>query len=167
MWNKKEISQLDAMLTRAPLTLTLDLDLWPWIFKVKLYLRNGRPNCHGMKGWESIGCSDVKHYRNESTGCWADWSTFDLEFSRSNCISGMGGSIVVELKGQESLGCPDVKHNHYVTPRQRMLLMTGWLKMSAFPLTRLVSLWYSQNKHLIVCPWWQSGEFLVSSDLDP
>ena len=64
---------------------------------------------------------------------------FDLEFSRSNCISGMGGSIVMERKGQESLGCPDVKHNHYVTPRQRILLPTGWLKMSAFPSTRLVS----------------------------
>ena len=56
MWNKKEMSQLDAMLTRVPLTLTLD-----------------------------------------------------LEFSRSNCISGMGGSIVMEQKGRESIGCPDVK----------------------------------------------------------
>ena len=23
--------------------------LWPWIFKVKLYLGNGRPDCHGTK----------------------------------------------------------------------------------------------------------------------
>ena len=29
---------------------TFDLDLWPWIFKVNLYLGNGRPDCHGMKG---------------------------------------------------------------------------------------------------------------------
>ena len=36
--------------------------------------------------------------------------TFDLEFSRSNCISGMGGQIVMERKGRESIGCPDVKH---------------------------------------------------------
>ena len=36
--------------------------------------------------------------------------TFDFEFSRSNCISGMGGPIVMEWKGQESIGCPDVKH---------------------------------------------------------
>ena len=50
----------------------------------------------------------------------------------------MGGSIVMERKGQESLGCPDVKHNHYVTPRQRILLPTGWFKMSVFPSTRLV-----------------------------
>ena len=42
MWNKKEISQLKATLTRVPLTLTFDLDLWPWIFKVKLYLGNGK-----------------------------------------------------------------------------------------------------------------------------
>ena len=86
MWNKKEMSQLDATLTRVPLTLI-----------------------------------------------------FDLENSRSNCTSGMGGSIVMERKRQESLGCPDVKHNHYVTPRQRILLPTGWLKMSAFPSTRLVN----------------------------
>ena len=36
--------------------------------------------------------------------------TFDLEFLQSNCISGMGGPIVMERKGQESIGCPDVKH---------------------------------------------------------
>ena len=29
---------------------TFDLDLWPWIFKVKLHLGNGRPDCHGTKG---------------------------------------------------------------------------------------------------------------------
>ena len=42
MWNKKEMSQLDATLTRVPLSLTFDRDLWPWIFKVKLYVRNER-----------------------------------------------------------------------------------------------------------------------------
>ena len=36
--------------------------------------------------------------------------TFDLEFLRSNCISGMGGPIVIKQKEQESIGCPDVKH---------------------------------------------------------
>ena len=54
---QKEMSQLDAMLTRVPLTLT-----------------------------------------------------FDLEFSRSDCISGMGGPIVMERMGRQSIGCPDVKH---------------------------------------------------------
>ena len=51
--------------------------------------------------------------------------TFDFEFSRSNCISGTGGPIVMEWKERESIGCPDVKQNHYVTSRQRILLGTG------------------------------------------
>ena len=41
-----EMSQLDATLTRVP----FDLDLWRWIFKVKLHLGNGRPDCHRTKG---------------------------------------------------------------------------------------------------------------------
>ena len=58
MWNNKQMTQLDAMLTWVPLTLT-----------------------------------------------------FDLEFSRSNCISGMGGPIVIivmEWKGRELIECPIV-----------------------------------------------------------
>ena len=55
------------------------------------------------KGRESIGCSDVKHSGNESTGHSADWGTFDLEFSMSNCVLGMGGPIVMERKGWESI----------------------------------------------------------------
>ena len=39
------MSQLDATLTRVPLTLTFDFHL-----KVKLYLGNGRPDSHGTKG---------------------------------------------------------------------------------------------------------------------
>ena len=31
---------------------TFDLYIWPWIFKAKLYLGNGRPDCHGTKGTE-------------------------------------------------------------------------------------------------------------------
>ena len=41
---QKGMSQLDATLTRVPLTLTLTFDLWPWIFKVKMYLQNRRPD---------------------------------------------------------------------------------------------------------------------------
>ena len=37
---QKEMRQLDVTLTRVPLTLTCDL--WPWIFKAKLYLGYGR-----------------------------------------------------------------------------------------------------------------------------
>ena len=133
MWNKKEMSQLDATLTRVPLTLTFDLN-----FSRSNYISGmGGPIVMEWKGWESIVCADVKHYGNETIGCCADWGTFDLEFSRSNCIW-IGGPIVMEWKGQESIACSDVKHNHYVTPRQRILLPTGWLKMSAFPSTRLV-----------------------------
>ena len=51
--------------------------------------------------------------------------TFDLEFSRSNCISGMGGPIVMGRNGRASIGYPDVKHNHYVSLRQRILLGTA------------------------------------------
>ena len=50
MWYKKEMSRLDATLTKVPLTLTFDHDLWHWILNVKLYLGNGRPDCHGTKG---------------------------------------------------------------------------------------------------------------------
>ena len=54
--------------------------------------------------------------------------TFDLEFTRSNCISGMGGPIVIQQKGRELIGCPDVKHNHNVTSRQKILLRTRVIK---------------------------------------
>ena len=51
--------------------------------------------------------------------------TFDLAFSRSNCISGTAGPIVMEREGRESIGRPDVKHSHYVTSRQKILLGSG------------------------------------------
>ena len=55
------------------------------------------------KGQESIAYPDMKHYGNESTWCYADWVTFDLELARSNCFSGMGGPIVIAQKGRKSL----------------------------------------------------------------
>ena len=94
MWNKKEMSQLDATLTRVPLTLTfdfeLDLDLWPWNFKVKLYLGNGRLDCHGTKATE-----------------------------------------VVRM--------PWCKTQPLCDPEAEDIVTDGWLKMWAFPSTRLVS----------------------------
>ena len=85
--------------------------LWPWPLTLNLcMLGMGGPIVIEQKGWELIGCPDVKHYGNESSGCCTDWGTFDLEFSRSNCISRMGGSIVMQRRGRESLVCPDVKH---------------------------------------------------------
>ena len=97
--------------------------------------------CHILEMVSPIDMKQKRKWVNWML-CWLGylWSwhltlTFDLENSRSNCISGMGGSIVMEQKWQETLGCPDVKHNHCVTPRQRIFLRTGWLKMSAFPST--------------------------------
>ena len=117
MWNKNEMSKLDATLARLPLTLTFDLDLWPWIFRSNCISGMGGPIVMERKGRDWIGCPDVKHQGNESTGCCTDGGvlltfTFDLEFSWSNCISGMGGPIVMERKGREWIGCRDVKHNH-------------------------------------------------------
>ena len=112
MWNKKEMRQLDATLTREPLTLTFDFDLWPWKFKVKLYLSNGRLDCHGTKG----------------TG-------------------------VIRM--------PWCKTQPLCDPEAEVLLPTGWLKMSAFPSTRLVSKYLlvfilQWRNHLFRCiklPW--------------
>ena len=83
------MSQLDVALTGVPLTLTFDFDIWPWILKVKLYLGNGRPDCHRTKG---TGVDRMP---------WCE---------------------------AQPLG----------DPRQRILLWTGWLKVSAFPSTCLV-----------------------------
>ena len=57
MWNKKEINELDAMLTRLPLTLTFDLDF----LRLNCILEMGGSIVMGRKGRESIGCPDVKH----------------------------------------------------------------------------------------------------------
>ena len=115
---------LPAYLWHWPLTLTFDFEF----SRSNCISGMGGPIVLEQKGQESIGY--LWH--------WPLTLTFDSEFSRSNCISGMGGLIVLEQKGQESIGCPDVKHNHYVTLRQRILLGTGWLKMSVFPSTHLV-----------------------------
>ena len=170
MWNKKGMSQLGTTLTRVPLSLTFDLEF----SRSNCISGMGGPIVMKWKGRESIGGPDVKHCGNKSTGCCADWGTFDLEFSRSNCISGMGGSIVMKRKGHESLGCPDVKHNHYVTPRQRILLPTGCLKMSAFPSTRLVLLLFATElskwfrmKPLILLPRLQRPSDRHRLDIDP
>ena len=53
---QKEMSQLGA--TDEGI---FDHDLWPWIFKVKLYLGNRRPIVMERRGRELIGCPDVKH----------------------------------------------------------------------------------------------------------
>ena len=48
-----------------------------------------------------VGPIDVKQKENEATLTRVLLTlTFDLEFSRSNCISGMGGPVVLEQKGR-------------------------------------------------------------------
>ena len=70
------------------------------------YLRNGWSNwCETNRKWVN--------WVLRWLGCLWPWPltlTFDLEFSWSNCILGMGGPFVMEWKGLESIGCPDVKH---------------------------------------------------------
>ena len=69
--------------------------------------------------------------------------TFDLEFSRSSCISGMGGPIaimVMERKERKSIGWPIVRLSW-----NAILLGTRGLKMSAFPSTRLVDIYFHHN----------------------
>ena len=57
MWNKKEMSQQDAMLTKVPLTLIFELEfLLP-----NCILGMGGPIVIEGKGKESIWCPDVKH----------------------------------------------------------------------------------------------------------
>ena len=76
MWNTKEMSQLDTALTGVPLILTFDLEF----SRSNCISRMGGPIVMERKGRESIGCPDVKHYGNESTGHCTDWGTFDLDF---------------------------------------------------------------------------------------
>ena len=75
MWNRKEMSQLDAMLTRVPLTLTFDLEF----LRSNCISGLGGPIVTERKERESIGCPDVKHKGNESTRHCTDWGTFDLD----------------------------------------------------------------------------------------
>ena len=60
MWNTKEMSQLDTALTGVPLTLNFDPDF----FRSNCILELGAPIVLERKGWESIGCPDIKdnHY---------------------------------------------------------------------------------------------------------
>ena len=85
----------------------------------------GGPIVMERKGQESIGSPDVKHLGDESTGCYTDWGTFDIDLWLWIFKVKLYLGIVMEWKGQESIGCPDVKHHDYVTSRQRILLGTG------------------------------------------
>ena len=115
--------QLDTALTGVPLTLTFDLEF----SRSNCISGMGGPIAMERKGRESIGCPDVKHKEISQldaalTGVPLTL-TFDLEFSRSNCISGMGGPIITPTMWPWGRGyCQG----------------PGWLKMVAFPSTRLI-----------------------------
>ena len=49
--------------------------LWPWIFNVKLYLGNGRPDCHGTKG---TGVDRMPWY--ETLRKWVNWTLHRLGY---------------------------------------------------------------------------------------
>ena len=65
--------------------------------------------------------------------------TIDLGFLRSNCISGMGGPIVMERKGQEWIGCDTLRK--WVNWTQRWL---GYFWSSLWPWIFKVE-WYLGN----------------------
>ena len=55
MWNKKEMNQLDATLTKVPLTWTFDLEFW----RSNCILGMEGPIVMERKGQESIGCETL------------------------------------------------------------------------------------------------------------
>ena len=80
---KKEMSQLNAMLTRVPLILTF-LEILPKFFFFCNFLHKILNQfsavehyiCHILGMVDPI---DVKQKGNESTGCYADQGTIDLD----------------------------------------------------------------------------------------
>ena len=113
---------------------TFDLHLWPWPltlnFQGQIVSREWEAqlswNERDGSRWDALMWNTKEMSRLDTALAVVPMTlTFDLEFWRSNCISGMGGPIVMERKGRESIGCPHVKHKHYLTSRQRILLGTG------------------------------------------
>ena len=95
--------------------------LWPWlllwIFEVKLYLGDGRTDCHGTKGtgvdWMPW-CETQTKYVNwmlRWLGYLRPW-ILTLNFQGQIVSLGMGGPIVMEQNAWElkSIQCADVKH---------------------------------------------------------
>ena len=141
---KKEMSQLDVTLTRVPWPLTLTFDLE--FSRSNCISGMGDPIVMERKGWESIGCPDVIHKGNESTGCCTDRGTFDLYIwpwifkvkfylgnGRPDCYrtKGTGVDRMTWCKTQPLC---DLRGRGYCQG-------PGWLKMSAFPLSFLGTWW--------------------------
>ena len=121
MWNNKEMSQLGATLTRVSLTLNFQGQIVPrgWKSRFSWYERD--ESRLDVLMWNT---KEMRRLDAALTGVPLALNC-DLEFSRSNCNSGMGGPIVMERKRLESIGSPELKHNHYMTSRQMLLLGTG------------------------------------------
>ena len=146
MWNKKEMSQLYAMLTRVPLILTFDIYLWPWIFKVKLYLGNRRPDCHGTK---EMGIDRIPW--SETLRKWVNWTLRWLGYlwPWSLTLNFQGQIVSREWEAwfswNERDGSPHVKHNPFVTLRQRILL--GIYYTDLFGFMNMLSLYVQSGTH--------------------
>ena len=146
MWNKKEMSQSDATLTKLPLTLTSTLTLdfhdqiihREWEVRLSWNEREGGRLDALMWNTKEMSQLDIALTGVPLT------LTFDLEFSRSNCILGMGGSIGMERK--DAL----MWNTATMWPRYRWYCLGQcWLKMSAFPSTRLVRNCYVHRVRVI------------------
>ena len=133
--------------------------LWPWpltlIFYLEfsrsdcMYLGNGKPDCHGKKGTgvdRMPWCETLRIWVNRMLhwlGYRWHWP-LTLNFSRSNCISGMGSPIVMERRGRGSIGCPWCE-----TPRKwvnRTLRWLGYLWPWLWPWIFMVKLYLGNGK---------------------
>ena len=91
-----------------------DLDLWPWIFKDKLYNGNGRLDCHGIKG---TGVDRMPWC--ETLRKWINWMLCWLGY-----IWPWPLTWIFMVKLHLGNGRPDY-NTHCVTSRQRILVGTG------------------------------------------
>ena len=92
---QKDMSQLNTTLNRLPLTLTFELDIWPWISMVKLYLGDGSPDCHGTKrtGVDRMPWCETQPLCDlDSSSCCniPSWMTEARVSYRDNCMAADG-----------------------------------------------------------------------------
>ena len=93
------MSQLDTALTWVPLTLTFDLE-----FEVQIVSREWEAlfswNERDGSRWDALMGNNMEMSQLDTVLTGLPLTvTFDLEFWRSNCISRIGGPIVMERKG--------------------------------------------------------------------
>ena len=133
--------QLDTALTGVPLTLTFDLEF----SRSNCISGMGGPIVMERKGRESIGCPDVKHKGNKSTGCCADWGPFDLDI----------WPWIFKVKLYLGNGWPDY-NTHFVTSRQRILSGTRVTKDVGISVDSSNSLYSSRLLH------WHWGNLMIA-----